>query len=51
MTKFHIVMIKITGFRDRTLSKMVNFHEQRAMTPEAMVRYGPLSKMKKTIWY
>ena len=39
-------MIKSTGLRDRTLSKMVNFHEQRAITPESMVRYGPLSNLK-----
>ena len=49
VTKFHKVMIKITGYRDRTLSKTVNFHEQWAMTPEGMVRYGPLSNLKKTL--
>ena len=37
VTKFHKVVIKITGLIDRTLSKMVNFNEQRATTPEGMV--------------
>ena len=27
---------------------MVNFHKQRAITIESMVRYGPLSNLKKT---
>ena len=33
VTKFHKVVIKITRLRDLTPSKMVNFHEQRAITP------------------
>ena len=36
------VVIKITGLRDQTPSKIVNFHEQRAITSESMVRYRPL---------
>ena len=43
MTKFHKVVIKVTGLRDQTPSKMRNFHEQRVITPEGMVGYGPLS--------
>ena len=43
MTKFHKIVIKITGLRDQTPSKMRNFHEQRAITPEGMVGYGPIS--------
>ena len=39
-------VIKITGLRDGIPSKMVTFHEQRAITPEGMVRYGPLSNLK-----
>ena len=27
---------------------MVKFHKQQAITPEIMVRYGPLSNLKKT---
>ena len=34
VTKFHNVVIKITGLKDRAPSKMVNFHEQRAITLE-----------------
>ena len=48
--KFLKVVIKITELIDRTSIKMVNFHEQRLITPEGMVRYGPLSNMK-TKWY
>ena len=38
VSKFHKVVIKITGLRDWTPSKKVNFHEQRAITPEGMMR-------------
>ena len=31
--------------------QMVNFHKQRAITLESLVRYGPLSNLKKTSWY
>ena len=51
VTKFHKVVIQITGLIDRTPSKTVNFHEQRAITPEGMVRYGPFPNLKKTLWY
>ena len=27
---------------------MVNFHKQRTIAPEGMVRYGPLSNLRKT---
>ena len=36
---------------ERTSFQMVNFHKQRAKTLESMVRYGPLSNLKKTLWY
>ena len=35
--------------REWTSFKMVNL--QRAITTESMVRYGPLSNLKKTSWY
>ena len=42
----------IVVFPDHThllfLFQMVNFHKQRAITPESMMRYGPLSNLKKT---
>ena len=37
--KFHKVVIKISGLRHQTMSKMVFFHVQRAITPEGMVCY------------
>ena len=37
VAKFHKVVIKITGLADWTPSKMVIFHEQRAITPTGMV--------------
>ena len=49
MTKFHKILIKTIRLRERTLFQMVNFHEQRVITPEGMVRYKPLSKLKKTL--
>ena len=50
-TKFHKILIKTTGLKlDRTPSIMVNFHEQRAITPKGMGRYGPLLNLKSTLW-
>ena len=51
VTKFHKILIKTIQLRERTLFQMVNFHKQRAITPEGMVRYGALSNLKKTSWY
>ena len=51
VTKFHKILIKTTGLIDGTPSKMVKFHEQRAITPEGMVQYGSFSNLKKTLWY
>ena len=44
----HRVFIKITGIRDQTPSNLVNFLEQRTITPESIVQYGPLSTLKET---
>ena len=51
VTKFHKILIKNIRLSERTLFQMVNFHKQRAITTESMVRYGPLSNLKKTSWY
>ena len=51
VTKFHKILIKSIQLRERTSFKTVNFHKQRAITAESMVRYGPLSNLKKTSWY
>ena len=51
VTKFHKTLIKNIPLKERTLFQMVNFHKQRAITAESMVRYGPLSYLKKTSWY
>ena len=32
------------------LFKTVNFHQQRAITTDSLVRYGLLSNLKKTLW-
>ena len=50
VTKFHKILIKNIQVRERTLFLTVNFHKQRAITNESLVRYGPLSNLKKT-WY
>ena len=42
VTKFHKILIKNVGVRERTSFKTVNFHKQRAITTGSMVRYGPL---------
>ena len=46
VTKFHKGVIKFNGLRDRTPSKLVHFHEQRAVIPEGIVRYKPLSPIR-----
>ena len=51
VTKFHKILIKNIRVRERTLLKTVNFHKQRAITTESLVRYGSLSNLKKTLWY
>ena len=51
MTKFKKILIKNIRLRERTSFKTVNFHKQRAITTENLVRYGPLSNLKKTLWY
>ena len=51
VTKFHKILKKNIRVRERTSFKMVNFHQQRAITIESLVLYGPLSNLKKTLWY
>ena len=51
VTKFHKILIKTIRLRGWTSFKTVNFHKQRAMTADSMVRYGPFSNLKKTLWY
>ena len=51
VTKFHKILIKNIQLRERTSFKMVNFHKQKAITTESLVRYGALSNLKKTFWY
>ena len=49
VTKFHKILIKNIRVRERTSFKPVNFHKQRTITTESLVRYGPLSHFKKTL--
>ena len=51
VTKFHIILIKNIRLREPTSFQMVNFHKQRAIPIKSMVRYEPLSNLKKTSWY
>ena len=51
VTKFHNILIKNIRVRNRTSFKTMNFHKQRAITLESLVRYGPLSNLKKTSCY
>ena len=51
VAKFHKIPIKNIQVRERTSFKMVNFHQQRAITTESLVQYGPLSDLKKALWY
>ena len=48
VTKFHKILIKNIRVRKRMSFKTVNFHQQRAITTESLVRYGPLLNLKKT---
>ena len=47
VTKFHKILIKTIQLRERTLFKMLNFHNQSTITPEGMVRYRPLLNLTK----
>ena len=49
VTKFHKILIKNIRVRERTSFKTVNFHKQRAITTESIMRYGPLSNLEKTL--
>ena len=51
VTKFHKILIKTIHLREHTSFQTMNFHKQRVITPECMVQYGPLSNLKKTLWY
>ena len=46
VTKFHKILIKKIRVRVRMLFKTVNFHKQRAITLESLVRYGPVLILK-----
>ena len=48
VTEFHKILTKSIRHSEGTFFQMVNFHKQRAITTESMVRYGPLSNLKKT---
>ena len=37
VTKFHNVLIKTIQLREQTLFQTVDFHKQKAITPESMV--------------
>ena len=50
VTKFHKILIKTNiQLREWTLFQMVNFQKQRAITPEGMVGYRPISSLRKTL--
>ena len=51
LTKFHKILIKSIQLREQTSFKTMNFHKQRAITAESIVRYEPLSNLKKTSLY
>ena len=51
VTKFHKILIKNIRLRVGTSFKTVNFHKQRAITAKSIVRYRPLSNLKKISWY
>ena len=51
VTKFHKILIKKNQVRERTSFNAVNFYKQRAITTESLVRYKPLSNLKKTLRY
>ena len=49
VTKFKKILIKIIRLREQTPFLMVNVHKQRTITTEGMVRYEPLSNLKRTL--
>ena len=48
VTKFHRIIIKTIRVREQTSFQPMIF--LRAITPESMVPYRPLSNLKKTSW-
>ena len=48
--KFHKILIESIRLRKRTSFQMVYFPKRRAITPEVMVGYGPLSNLRKTLY-
>ena len=48
VTNVHKILITNIRIRKRTSFQMMIFHKQRAIRTEGMVRYGPLSNLKKT---
>ena len=50
VTKFHRIIIKTICVRKQTSFQPMIFHKLRAITPESMVPYRPLSNLKKTSW-
>ena len=49
MTKFHKILIKNIRVRERTSFKTVNFHKQRAITTESLVRYRTIIELEEDI--
>ena len=47
--KFYKILIKTIQLREQTSFKTVNFHKQRAITHESIVRYRPLSNLEEDI--
>ena len=48
-TKFHKILIKL--FDSESGHRFKRFHKQRTKTPESIMRYGPLSNLKKQSCY
>ena len=49
VTKFYKILIKTIRLREGTSFKTVNFHKQRAITPESMEGYGPVLEEDITV--
>ena len=49
VTKFHKILIKSIRLREGTSFKTLNFHKQRAITAESMVRLWTIIKLEKDI--
>ena len=49
VTKFHKILIKNIRLREQTSFKILNFHKQRTITTESILRYMTIIELEEDI--